>query len=308
MVVIVCPGQGSQTPGFLSPWLELEGAPETLATYSAAAGVDLEHYGTVADADQIRDTQIAQPLIVAASLLSWKALGSPAPNAVAGHSVGELAALAVAGVISDVEAMRLVGIRGRAMAHAAGLAETGMAAVLGGERADVVAAAAEHGLSPANENGGGQIVVAGPQEGLAAFAAEPPKGIRVIPLQVAGAFHTQYMAAAVDEVAAAVAELREGASAPATTLLTNSDGSAVDDGKRALDLIVGQITSPVRWDLCTKTLIADGMSGLVELAPGGTLAGLAKRAARGLPIVAIKTPQDLVAAEALINPTAENGE
>lgn len=301
MVVIVCPGQGSQTPGFLVPWLELEGARERLARYSEAAGVDLEHYGTVATADEIRDTQIAQPLIVAASLLSWHALGAPAPSTVAGHSVGELAALAISGVISDTDAMHLVGVRGRAMARAAGLTETGMAAVLGGERADVVAAAAVHGLAPANENGGGQIVVAGPTAGIVAFAAEPPKGIRVIPLQVAGAFHTAFMSEAVVDVAAAAAELKATAANPAVSLLTNADGSTVASGEQALDLIVGQITSPVRWDLCSQTLADSGIDGLIELAPGGTLAGLAKRAMRGLPIVALKTPDDLVAAMALIN-------
>lgn len=308
MTVIVCPGQGSQTPGFLSSWLELGGARETLAAYSAAAGIDLEHYGTVADADEIRDTQIAQPLIVAASLLSWKALGSPTPSVVAGHSVGELAALAIAGVVSDLEAMRLVSIRGRAMARAAALAETGMAAVLGGERSDVVAAAAAHELAPANENGGGQLVIAGPSAGIAAFAAEPPKGIRVIPLQVAGAFHTAFMADAVADVAGAVAELHEAAADPSTALLTNADGSVVTNGRQALDLIVSQITSPVRWDLCSQTLIDNGIDGLIELAPGGTLAGLAKRAMRGLPIVALKTPDDLTAAQALINPTEAEAE
>ncbi len=303
MIAIVCPGQGSQTPGFLSGWLEAKGAREQLAVYSEAAGVDLHHFGTVADADAIRDTQIAQPLIVAASLLSWRALGSPTPDIVAGHSVGELAALAIAGVITDVEAMSLVGVRGRAMARAAGLAETGMAAAIGGEREDVVTSAAKHNVVPANENGGGQIVVAGPVAGIAAFAAEPPKGVRVIPLQVAGAFHTQFMADAVADVQNAVDELTPIALDPTTQLLTNSDGSVVAEGARALELIVSQITSPVRWDLCTDTLIAQGVAALIELAPGGTLAGLAKRAIKGLPIVAMKTPEDIVGAKKLISET-----
>ncbi len=305
MIVVACPGQGSQTPGFLSPWLELDGARERLEAYSDAAKVDLITHGTVSDADTIRDTQIAQPLIVAASLLTWHALGEAAGRAggVAGHSVGELAAIAATGVVSDETAMYLVGERGRAMAQAATEAATGMSAVVGGVEADVLAAIAEHGLQPANFNGGGQIVAAGALDALAQLAENSPRGVRVIPLQVAGAFHTRYMGSAVEALRGAVATVT-GAQAPATSLWTNSDGSVVADGQRALDLLVGQVSSPVRWDLCMQSFADNGITGLVELSPAGALVGLAKRGLKGTPTVAVKTPEDLEAAVALLNGVA----
>lgn len=305
MIVVACPGQGSQTPGFLSPWLDLDGARERLEAYSDAAKVDLITHGTVSDADTIRDTQIAQPLIVAASLLTWHALGEAVTNAggVAGHSVGELAALSAAGVVSDETAMYLVGERGRAMAQAATEAATGMSAVVGGVESDVLAAIAEHDLQPANFNGGGQIVAAGALDGLAALAENAPRGARVIPLQVAGAFHTRYMGSAVDALRQAVATVTDAA-APATRLWTNSDGSVVADGQRALDLLVGQVSSPVRWDLCMQSFADSGITGLVELSPAGALTGLAKRGLKGTPTVAVKNPEDLEAAVALLNGVA----
>ncbi len=305
MIVVACPGQGSQTPGFLSPWLELDGARDRLEAYSDAAKVDLITHGTVSDADTIRDTQIAQPLIVAASLLTWHALGEAAGRAggVAGHSVGELAAIAATGVVSDETAMYLVGERGRAMAQAATEAATGMSAVVGGVEADVLAAIAEHGLQPANFNGGGQIVAAGALDALAQLAENSPRGARVIPLQVAGAFHTRYMGSAVEALRGAVATVT-GAQAPATSLWTNSDGSVVADGQRALDLLVGQVSSPVRWDLCMQSFADNGITGLVELSPAGALVGLAKRGLKGTPTVAVKTPEDLEAAVALLNGVA----
>ena len=305
MIVVACPGQGSQTPGFLSPWLELDGARERLEAYSDAAKVDLITHGTVSDADTIRDTQIAQPLIVAASLLTWHALGEAAGRAggVAGHSVGELAAIAATGVVSDETAMYLVGERGRAMAQAATEAATGMSAVVGGVEADVLAAIAEHGLQPANFNGGGQIVAAGALDALAQLAENSPRGVRVIPLQVAGAFHTRYMGSAVEALRGAVATVT-GAQAPATSLWTNSDGSVVADGQRALDLLVGQVSLPVRWDLCMQSFADNGITGLVELSPAGALVGLAKRGLKGTPTVAVKTPEDLEAAVALLNGVA----
>lgn len=309
VIVVVCPGQGSQTPGFLAPWLELEGAAERLAAYSDAAQVDLVQHGTVSDADTIRDTQIAQPLIVAASLLAWHALGAATAQAggVAGHSVGELAALAATGVVSDESALRIVGVRGRAMADAASREQSGMSAVLGGVEADVVALLESLDLTPANYNGGGQIVAAGALDKLAALAAEPPRGVRVVPLQVAGAFHTRYMASAqpvlqavVDEIPAA--EITD----PALPLWTNSDGSTVAAGTEALQLIVRQIASPVRWDRCMASFAEAGVTGIVELAPAGALVGLAKRALRGVPSVAVKTPEDLPAALELLNAGTES--
>jgi [acyl-carrier-protein] S-malonyltransferase len=302
VIIAVFPGQGSQTPGFLTPWLELDGARERVAEFSEHAGVDLVAAGTEWDADRIRDTQVAQPLLVAAGLLSYAALTDAAgrrADGVAGHSVGELAALAATEVVSPADALRLVGIRGRAMAQAAAAAEqTGMSAVLGGDADAVLARLAELDLTPANHNGGGQIVAAGAMPALAELAAAPVPGTRVIPLQVAGAFHTRYMAPAVDTLREAAADVT--ASAPAATLWTNRDGSVVDDGRAALDLLVEQVANPVRWDLCMAAFADAGVTGIIELSPAGTLVGLAKRALRGVPTVAVKTPDDLAAAAALL--------
>ncbi|QEW03230.1 ACP S-malonyltransferase [Microbacterium lushaniae] len=301
MIIAVFPGQGSQTPGFLSPWLALDGARERLERASEAADVDLIAAGTQWDADRIRDTKIAQPLIVAASLLSWAALveeaGSSA-DGVAGHSVGEIAALVAAGVLSEAEGMRLVGLRGRAMADAAALEQTGMSAVIGGDSGAVLAHLEGLGLTAANHNGGGQIVAAGSLPALADLADNPVPGSRVIPLQVAGAFHTRYMQPAVEVLRTATAEIAPAD--PALTLWTNADGSVVTDGRAALDLLVSQVASPVRWDLCMESFGTRGVTGVVELAPAGTLTGLVKRGLRGTPTVAVKTPDDIPAAVALL--------
>lgn len=303
VIIAVFPGQGSQTPGFLSPWLELEGAREQLAAFSEAAGVDLVAAGTEWDADRIRDTQIAQPLIVAAGILSWAALSERSeakPQGFAGHSVGEIASLIASGVLTPTDGMRLVGIRGRAMAEAAAAEKTGMSAVIGGDEASVLARLEALDLFPANYNGGGQLVVAGAIDALQALTADPVAGTRVIPLQVAGAFHTRYMAPAVETLRAAAAEV--AASDPAVTVWTNRDGSVVASGVAFVDLLVDQVASPVRWDLCMASFADAGASGIVELSPAGTLTGLAKRALRGVPAVAVKTPADLEAAEALLAP------
>lgn len=282
----------------LSPWLELPGIAAHLAQLSAAAGIDLKAHGTTSDADQIRDTSVAQPLIVASSLLSWSALGSPVADVAAGHSVGEIAAAVVSGVLTEDDAMRLVQERGTRMAQAAAQLATGMSAVLGGDAAVVVAKAEEHGLTPANMNGAGQIVVAGTLEQLDAFAADPPEGGRVRPLVVAGAFHTVHMQPAVGalgEFANALATAE-----PQTILLSNANGSAVSSGSEALRGLIGQVSNPVRWDLCMEMMTSIGVTGLLELAPGGTLVGLAKRAMPGVATVALKSPNDLESARALI--------
>lgn len=302
VIVVVCPGQGSQTPGFLSPWLELDGVADRLAAYSEAAEVDLVAHGTVSDAETIRDTRVAQPLIVAASLIAADALsarGGRTPDGIAGHSVGEIAALVGSGVIDAQTGMRLVGIRGRAMADAAAQTPTGMSAVLGGDEELILARLAELDLSPANYNGGGQLVVAGALPALAALAEEPVKGSRVIALQVAGAFHTDYMASAVTALRDAVDTVAPAD--PQLTLWTNSDGSVVSDGSQALSYLVDQVSSPVRWDKCMTSFADHGITGLIELAPAGALTGLAKRGLRGVPTVAVKTPDDLDAAVALLN-------
>jgi [acyl-carrier-protein] S-malonyltransferase len=299
VIIAVFPGQGSQSPGFLTPWLERDGARERLGAYSEWAGVDLVAAGTEWDADRIRDTKVAQPLIVAASLLSWNALTDAAAIAgVAGHSVGEFAAAAASGILSEEDALRLVGLRGRAMAEAAATAETGMSAVLGGDEAAVVARLEELDLTPANYNGGGQLVAAGALDSLQQLAAAPPAGTRVIPLQVAGAFHTRYMAPAVDALRTASADVTTND--PRVRIWTNRDGSEVTSGAAYRDLLVAQVASPVRWDLCMAAFAGAGVTGIVELSPAGTLVGLAKRALRGVPGVAVKTADDLDSAAALL--------
>lgn len=302
VIIAVFPGQGSQTPGFLAPWCEVDGARERLETFSEAAGVDLLEAGLHGDAETIRDTKIAQPLIVAASLLSWELLrarGGVDVAGTAGHSVGEFAALAAAEVLTAEDALRLVGLRGRAMADAAARVSTGMSAVIGGDPAVVSQRLDELGLVAANHNGGGQIVAAGTREALEELSTEPPAGTRVIPLSVAGAFHTSAMSSAVDALRLAVADV--AASDPRLTLWTNRDGAEVHSGAEAMELVVDQVASPVRWDACMDAFAASGVSGIIEFAPGGTLVGLAKRSLRGVPAVAIKTPADLDEALALLS-------
>lgn len=297
MIVVVAPGQGSQSPGFLEPWLADPAHRARLEALGDAAGLDLIEHGTVSDADTIRDTAIAQPLIVAAALLSADALldgRRDRVGAVAGHSVGEFAAAVVAGVLGEHDAVRLVRERGLAMAEAAAAVPTGMSAVLGGDAEALAARLIELGLEAANVNGGGQTVVAGELNNLEALAAEPVPGARVIPLQVAGAFHTSYMAPAVERVRAAAATIE--AADPDIRLYTNRDGSAVASGAAFLDLLIGQVSSPVRWDLCMESMAADGVTGVIELLPAGALVGLAKRGLKGVPTIAIRTPDDLPAA------------
>jgi [acyl-carrier-protein] S-malonyltransferase len=297
MLVIVCPGQGSQTPGFLSPWLEVPSFRESIEIASTSSGLDLTTFGTISDADTIRDTAIAQPLIVAASLASFAALKSTGLghiSGVAGHSVGELAAAAIAGVFDPATAMKLVAKRGSEMAEAAALSESSMAAVLGGERDEVVAHLEGLGLTPANYNGSGQIVAAGSVGSIAKLIETPLTGTRVIPLQVAGAFHTNFMEPAVAELAnfAAVIETAD----PSLLLWTNRDGTTVSSGDEYLKLLVNQVSNPVRWDLCMDSMVAAGVTALIELSPAGTLAGLAKRGMPGVETLALKTPDQLDAA------------
>lgn len=297
MLVIVAPGQGAQTPGFLSPWLELPTFAERLHWLSAVAGMDLAHYGTEADADTIRDTAVAQPLLVAAGTLSLLEL-FPHPadafnvvGAGAGHSVGEITAAAATHVITGEQAMVLVRERGKAMAAASAVTPTGMSAVLGGDPDAVLAKLAEHGLTPANVNGAGQVVAAGTLEQLDKLAADPPEGARVRPLQVAGAFHTEHMQPAV----ATLGRFARSVSThdPRTRLISNADGGVVGDGREVLKRIVTQISNPVRWDKCMETMSELGVTGILELPPAGTLVGLAKRALPGVETFALKTPDDL---------------
>ena len=311
MLLIAAPGQGAQTPGFLAPWLELPGFAARLEAWSELAGCDLVRCGTTADAEEIRDTAVAQPLLVAAAIaatLDQVVTGAHPVSrqsvGVAGHSVGELAAGVLAGVITPEDAMRLVRIRAQGMAAAAAAEETGMTAVLGGDETTVLAAIEACGLTPANVNGAGQIVAAGTMAQLARFAENPPAGARLRPLSVAGAFHTHHMAPAVDALAAEAATVHTAD--PVRPLLSNHDGAVVTSGKDWLDRIINQVSAPVRWDLCMRTMESLGVTALIELPPAGTLTGLAKRALRGIELVSLKTPDDLAAAQALLAEHADS--
>ncbi|WP_084478575.1 ACP S-malonyltransferase [Nocardia jejuensis] len=295
-LALFAPGQGSQTPGMLTPWLELPGAADRIALWSKASGLDLARLGTTATAEEITDTAVTQPLVVAAALLAFAEIPQdslPADTIVAGHSVGELAAAAVAGVISADDAVTLAAIRGAEMAKACALEPTGMSAVLGGDEAAVLARLEELGLIPANRNAVGQIVAAGTLDALAELAANPPEKARIRALPVAGAFHTAFMAPAQEAVAAAIAQIAPGE--PTRVLLSNFDGKPVVSGQDAIDKLAAQVTRPVRWDLCTETVRAAGVSAVAELPPAGTLVGIAKRELKGTPNLALKTPADIPA-------------
>ncbi|MCB7135449.1 ACP S-malonyltransferase [Cellulosimicrobium marinum] len=313
MLAVLCPGQGSQSPGMLAPWLELPGVSDRIAAFGAAAETDLLAHGTTADADTIRDTAVAQPLIVAASLVALREIldGRAATDVVdvtAGHSVGELAAAAVAGVLDDAGAVGLVSHRARFMARAAAANPSGMSAVVGGDAEEVLTAIEGAGLWPANVNGGGQVVAAGALEHLLTLAETPPAKARVIPLQVAGAFHTPFMASALEqfEPVAAGWDVRD----PALPFLSNADGEPYgridvegSEHGKARDVVrrlTAQIAAPVRWDLCQETLADLGVTGVLELAPGGVLTGLARRTLPGVETVAVKSPADVDKARDLI--------
>jgi [acyl-carrier-protein] S-malonyltransferase len=297
MFAVIAPGQGSQTPGMLLPWIADASKAELLRHWSEAIDLDLLHLGTTADADEIRDTTNAQPLIVAAGLLSAEALDLDGKfSFVAGHSVGEITAAALAGVITPVDALRLVRVRGLEMAKAAAASPSGMSAVLGGDREVVLAAIAEAGLVAANDNGGGQIVAAGDLEALANLA---PEGARVRALQVAGAFHTHFMSPAVSAFSDFASTITT--SDPVVGVLSNRDGRVLNSGHEILERIVSQVANPVRWDLCMATMQVTGITKALEVAPAGTLVGLLKRAAASIETYALKSPDDLATANQFVS-------
>ncbi len=294
MIALLAPGQGSQTPGMLAEWLELPGAADRISTWSDISGLDLARLGTTATAEEITDTAVTQPLVVATTLLAYAEFakrGLPASTVVAGHSVGEIAAYAIAGVISPDQAVTLASVRGAEMAKACAAEATGMAAVLGGDEAEVLARLEALELIPANRNAAGQIVAAGSVAALEKLAEDPPAKARVRQLATAGAFHTHFMASALDGYAAAAAEITPAD--PTTTLLSNYDGQPVASGADAMEKLVAQMTRPVRWDLCTETMRKLDTTAIVEFPPAGTLTGIAKRELRGVATHAVKTPADL---------------
>lgn len=311
MLAIVAPGQGAQTPGFLSPWLTESSFADRLAWLSAVAGLDLTHFGTEADAETIRDTAVAQPLLVSAGLLAGEVLlsGQPADSVIgvyAGHSVGELTAAGATGVLTPEQAMVFVRERGRAMAEASAATPTSMTAMVGGDPEEVLAAVERHGLTAANNNGRGQVVAAGTVEQLQALSDDAPRRCRLVPLSVAGAFHTHHMASAVDHLTTLARGITPGA--PGVRLLSNADGQAVPTGAAFLERLVGQVASPVRWDLCMATMADLGVTGLLELPPAGTLTGIAKRNLKGVEVFALNTPDDLPEAAEFIQKHADQSD
>ena len=294
MLAIIAPGQGSQTPGMLNSWTHDPSLKELIVSWSDEIGLDLLHLGTVADADEIKDTANAQPLIVAASLLGAHALGVKNFAVTTGHSVGELAAAALSGAISDIDSLKIVRARGIEMAKAAAASPAGMSAVLGGDRTEVLAAIAALKLVAANDNGAGQIVAAGDLHALTSLNENLPTGARVRALAVAGAFHTQYMHAAVEPLRALASTITTGP--VSIQVISNKDGQVVTDGTEVLNRIVNQIANPVRWDLCMETLKSLGVTGVIELPPAGTLVGLLKRAVSEIETFALKSADDLDAA------------
>ncbi|MBA3906860.1 MAG: ACP S-malonyltransferase [Pseudonocardiales bacterium] len=298
MIALLTPGQGSQSPGMLAPWLDDPDAEATLARWSDLTGLDLHRLGTTAGAEEIKDTAVTQPLVVATALLAARRLDLPDAAPVAGHSVGELAAAAIAGVFDPDAAVSLAAVRGREMAAACALEPTGMSAVLGGDPGDVLTTLERLGLDAANRNGAGQIVAAGPLPALAQLAAEKPDKARVMPLPVAGAFHTRFMAPAEEALRAYAAQVDPAD--PLRPLLSNADGSVVDGGAEALRRLVAQVTRPVRWDACMSMLRDLGVTAVIELPPAGALVGLVKRELKGTATLALKTPDDLEKAAVLI--------
>ena len=295
MLAIIAPGQGSQTPGMLNSWIADPSLKELLVSWSDSIGLDLLHLGTVADADEIKDTANAQPLIVATSLLGAHALGIKNFAVTSGHSVGELAAAALSGAISEKDALTIVRARGIEMAKAAATSPSGMSAVLGGDRTEVLAAIATLNLVAANDNGAGQIVAAGDLQALASLNENPPTGARVRALAVAGAFHTQFMQPAVEPLRTLASNI---ATNPVSIpVISNKDGQVVTNNSELLNRIVNQIANPVRWDLCMETLKSLGVTGVIELPPAGTLVGLLKRAASEIETFALKSADDLDAAQ-----------
>lgn len=303
MIALLAPGQGAQSPGMLTPWLELDGAAERLAGWSDLVGIDLHRLGTMADAEEIKDTTVTQPLVVALTLIAFDELARrvelPREAPAAGHSVGELAAAAIAGVLTAEDAVGLAAARGAAMAKACAMEPTGMSAVLGGDPDTVLAVLERHGLAPANRNGGGQVVAAGPLDALNALADDPPDRARVTPLPVAGAFHTRFMAPAEEGLRQHTAELRPAD--PTRPLLSNADGEVVTDGAEMLRRLVAQVTMPVRWDACMATLGARNVTAVIEFPPAGTLSGLVKRELKGTVTLPLRSPEDLDQAVGLVS-------
>ena len=283
MLILTAPGQGAQAPGFLSPWLDIPSVAEQIGP--GPSWPDAIWPGSARRAGPTTsDTAVAQPLLVAAALAVAALL--PGPDATAGHSVGG-AAGTIAGILDPADAIRLTAVRGNAMRQSCNATPTGMTVVLGGDEAAVLAAIEAAGATPANVNGAGQVVAGGTMEQLAALVASPPAGTRLRGLKVASAFHTAHMAPAVAALGAAAA--RTVVRDPAIPVLSNRDGGVVAFGAAWLERIVTQVAAPVRWDLCMRTMSDIGVTALVELVPGGTLTGLAKRALPGVELLAVNT-------------------
>lgn len=302
MRALLAPGQGAQRSGMLLPWLADPAAADRLERWSDITGLDLRLLGTTADEAAIRETHVAQPLLVATALLAlrrWLPTTEAVHAAcglVAGHSVGEFVAAAAAGVLTDDDAMRLVAIRGRAMSRAcAPVGATGMTAILGGEDVAVAAAISAAGAVVATVNARGQVVAAGSAAALATLAANPPAGARLVALPVAGAFHTATMAAAVSDLRTAFDDITPGP--VRVPMVLNRDGQITSDPGEVIAEMITQVAAPVRWDLCQAQIAASGVTEVIELPPSGTLTALARREMPTAARVPVNTPADLPGAE-----------
>ena len=300
------PGQGSQTSGMYSTWITDTANKELIAKYSELIDLDLFHYGTSATQAEITATNIAQPLLTALAFMSFSKLevNSNSNIIYSGHSVGEFSAASLAGFYYDKTAMKLVNVRGKAMAEAAASNNaTGMSAVLGGDKAEVIRHIEQFDLVPANVNSNGQIVASGLLSNLEKLSENPPASTKVRKLEVAGAFHSQFMKSAESELEKEFAQVEVTDSN--SSFISNKDGQIIKDSSELKNRLITQITSPVRWDLCQAKMIELGVTGMLELAPAGVLTGIAKREMPGVELFAIKSPEDIPGAQAFIDKHAK---
>jgi [acyl-carrier-protein] S-malonyltransferase len=302
----VTPGQGSQTSGLYSSWITDEATKKIVKKYSELIDLDLVHYGTVASQSEITATNIAQPLLTALAFMTFGKLKIESNESIiySGHSVGEFSAACLAGFYSKKTAMKLVSVRGKAMAEAAASnSATGMSAVLGGDKAEVIKHIEQFDLVPANVNSNGQIVASGLLTNLEKLSANPPASTKVRKLEVAGAFHSQFMKSAESELEKEFTQVE--LTKPTCSFISNRDGQIITDSTDLKNRLISQITSPVRWDLCQAKMVEQGVTGMLELAPGGVLNGIAKREMPGVELFAIKSPEDIDTAQAFIDKHAK---
>ena len=303
MLAVVAPGQGSQSVGMLSPWVTDSKDKELVDSWSSLISVDLLKLGQSGNSEEIKSTDNAQLLIFITSILS--SLNLDLKNAkdqsiiFAGHSVGEFAAYSIAGTFEVDQALKIVARRGQSMLAATNaFSKTGMSAVLGGNNDEVISYLREFNLIPANINSNGQIIAAGTLENLDRLANTPPAGTRVRPLEVSAAFHTKYMEPAISRFKEIFRDLNTNS--PSQIILSNKNGEELNKSTDIIENLINQVISPVRWDLCQAKMVELGVTGMLELAPGGTLCGIAKKEIPSVETFAIKSPEDIQSANDFI--------